>query len=219
MLTFRNGSVAALALALLASGAARAQANDPHLDLEGVETPSSLAWVKAQNDKTLPVLSGDPRFQGLQADALKILSSHDRIATPDFIGRTVFNFWQDQTHVRGVWRRTSLESYKSADPQWETVIDLDALAAAEGKNWIWKGADCRPKTHDRCLVNLSNGGKDAVTVREFDLTTKTFVDPAAGGFVLPESKQTLEWLDADTLILTRDWGPGTTTDSGYGFVI
>ncbi|MGM9458279.1 hypothetical protein, partial [Lacticaseibacillus rhamnosus] len=80
-----------------------------------------LAWVKAQNDKTLPVLSGDPRFQGLQADALKILSSHDRIATPDFIGRTVFNFWQDQTHVRGVWRRTSLESYKSADPQWETV--------------------------------------------------------------------------------------------------
>jgi prolyl oligopeptidase len=219
MLTFRNGSVAALALALLASGAACAQANDPHLDLEGVETPSSLAWVKAQNDKTLPVLSGDPRFQGLQAAALKILSSHDRIATPDFIGRTVFNFWQDQTHVRGVWRRTSLESYKSADPQWETVIDLDALAAAEGKNWIWKGADCRPKTHDRCLVNLSNGGKDAVTVREFDLTTKTFVDPAAGGFVLPESKQTLEWLDADTLILTRDWGPGTTTDSGYGFVI
>ncbi len=219
MLTLRNGSAAALALALLASGSARAQAQDPHLDLEGVETPSSLAWVKAQNDKTLPVLSGDPRFAGLQADALKILSSKDRIAMPSFVGQTVFNFWQDASHVRGIWRRTSLGSYKSADPQWETVIDLDALAAAEGKNWIWKGADCRPKTHDRCLVNLSNGGKDAVTVREFDLTTKTFVDPAQGGFVLPESKQTIEWLDRDTLILTRDWGPGTTTDSGYGFVI
>ncbi len=219
MLTLRNGSAAALALVLLASGSARAQAQDPHLDLEGVETPSSLAWAKAQNDKTLPVLSGDPRFAGLQADALKILATKDRIAAPNFIGRTVFNFWQDETHVRGVWRRTSLDSYKTANPQWETVLDLDALAAAEGKNWIWKGADCRPVTHDRCLVNLSNGGKDAVTVREFDLTTKSFVDPAAGGFVLPESKQSIEWLDPDTLILTRNWGEGTTTDSGYGFVI
>jgi prolyl oligopeptidase len=213
----------AIALAAILSSvpatAATAQDTDPHLALEGVETPSSLAWVKAQNDNTLPILSADPRFTGLQADALKILASTDRIAMPNFVGKTVFNFWQDQTHVRGVWRRTSLDSYKSANPQWETVIDLDALAAAEGKNWIWKGADCRPKTHDRCLVNLSNGGKDAVTVREFDLATKTFVDPAAGGFVLPESKQTIEWLDADTLILTRDWGPGTTTDSGYGFVI
>jgi prolyl oligopeptidase len=221
MILLRTCSAIALAaiLSSVPAAAAFAQDTDPHLALEGVETPSSLAWVKAQNDKTLPLLSGDPRFAGLQADALTILASKDRIATPNFIGKTVFNFWQDQTHVRGVWRRTSLESYKSASPQWETVIDLDALAKAEGKNWIWKGADCRPNTHDRCLVNLSNGGKDAVTVREFDLTNKTFVDPAAGGFVLPESKQTIEWLDADTLILTRDWGPGTTTDSGYGFVI
>ncbi len=214
MSLFRTCSAVAL-IAMLAAPAL-AQEADPHLALEAVESPDSLAWVKAQNDKTLPVLSGDPRFKGLQAEALKILSTKDRIATPDFIGQTVFNFWQDDTHVRGVWRRTSLESYKSATPQWETVIDLDALAKAEGKNWIWKGADCRPKTHDRCLVNLSNGGKDAVTVREFDLTTKRFVD---GGFVLPESKQTVEWLDADTLILTRNWGEGTTTDSGYGFVI
>lgn len=221
MILLRTCSAIALAaiLSSVPAAAATAQDTDPHLALEGVETPSSLAWVKAQNDKALGVLSNDPRFAGLQAEALKILAAKDRIAMPNFVGKTVFNFWQDQNHVRGVWRRTSLESYKSATPQWETVIDLDALAAAEGKNWIWKGADCRPKTHDRCLVNLSNGGKDAVTVREFDLTTKTFVDPAAGGFALPESKQTIEWLDADTLILTRDWGPGTTTDSGYGFVI
>jgi prolyl oligopeptidase len=220
MTHFRATTIAlAAVLSSASASAAFAQDTDPHLALEAVESPDSLAWVKAQNDKVLPLLSADPRFAGLQADALKILASKDRIAMPNFIGKTVFNFWQDQTHVRGVWRRTSLESYKSATPQWETVIDLDALAAAEGKNWIWKGADCRPKTHDRCLVNLSNGGKDAVTVREFDLTTKSFVDPAAGGFVLPESKQTIEWLDADTLILTRDWGPDTTTDSGYGFVI
>lgn len=217
MTLLRTCSAAALA-ALLAS-TAHAQDADPHLALEAVESPDSLAWVKAQNDKTLPVLTGDRRYADLQAEALKILSTKDRIAMPNFIGHDVFNFWQDETHVRGVWRRTTLDSYKSADPRWETVLDLDALAKAEGKNWIWKGADCRPKTHDRCLVNLSNGGKDAVTVREFDLATKSFVDPAAGGFVLSESKQNIEWLDADTLILTRDWGPGTTTDSGYGFVI
>jgi len=215
MLTLRSVSPAVLALALLAAGPVRAQ-EDPHLALEGVETPSSLDWVKGQNAKTLPVLTGDARYQGLHDAALKVLAAKDRIAAPSFVGTTVFNFWQDADHVRGVWRRTSLESYRSADPKWETVIDLDALAKAEGKNWIWKGADCRPKTHDRCLVNLSNGGKDAVEVREFDLTTKSFVKD---GFLLPESKQTVDWLDADTLILTRDWGAGTTTDSGYGMVV
>jgi prolyl oligopeptidase len=216
MIMLRTCSAGALALALLSHGAALAQESDPHLALEAVESPDSLAWVKAQNDKTLPVLSGDPRFAGLQADALKILSAKDRIAQPNFIGQDVFNFWQDETHVRGVWRRMTLASYKTATPQWETVLDLDALAKAEGKNWIWKGADCRPKTHDRCLLNLSNGGKDAVTVREFDLTSKSFVE---GGFSLPEGKQNIEWLDPDTLIMTRDWGPGATTDSGYGMVI
>ena len=216
MIMLRTCSAGALALTLLSHGAALAQESDPHLALEVVESPDSLAWVKAQNDKTLPILSGDPRFAGLQAQALTILSAKDRIAAPNFIGQDVFNFWQDETHVRGVWRRTTLASYKTATPAWETVLDLDALAKAEGKNWIWKGADCRPKTHDRCLLNLSNGGKDAVTIREFDLTTKTFVE---GGFNLPEGKQNTEWLDPDTLILTRDWGPGTTTDSGYGMVI
>jgi prolyl oligopeptidase len=214
MTLLRTCSAVALAAMLVAPAAA--QEADPHLALEAVESPDALAWVKAQNDKTLPLLSGDSRFAGLEDQALKILATQDRIARPEFVGKTVFNFWQDETHVRGVWRRTSLESYASADPKWETVIDLDALAKTEGQNWIWKGADCRPKTHDRCLVALSNGGKDAVTVREFDLTTKAFVKD---GFSLPESKQSVEWLDADTLILTRDWGAGTTTDSGYGMVV
>ncbi|WP_419253430.1 prolyl oligopeptidase family serine peptidase [Caulobacter sp. ErkDOM-YI] len=216
MILLRTCSAGALAFALFSSGAALAQESDPHLALEAVESLDSLAWVNAENAKTLPLLSGDPRFAGLQAQALTILSARDRIAAPNFIGQSVFNFWQDQAHVRGIWRRTTLASYKTASPVWETVLDLDALAKAEGKNWIWKGADCRPKTHDRCLVNLSNGGKDAVEVREFDLTTRTFVE---GGFLLPEGKQSAEWLDADTLILTRNWGEGTTTDSGYGMVI
>ena len=206
----------AFAALLLLASAAPAFAETPFEWLEAVDAPRSMQWVEAENAKTLPVLTGDRRYAGLQADALAILSAKDRIPTPDFIGQDVYNFWQDATNVRGVWRRTSLESYRSAAPKWETVLDLDALAKAEKANWIWKGADCRPVTHDRCLVELSNGGKDAVEIREFDLKTRTFVD---GGFRLPESKQTVAWLDSDTLILTRDWGAGTTTESGYGFVV
>jgi prolyl oligopeptidase len=184
--------------------------------LEDIEGARSMEWVKAENAKSLPVLQGDKRYAGLHDDALKILSATDRIPAPDFEGEAVFNFWQDREHVRGVWRRTTLASYRTGKPQWETVIDVDALAKAENANWIWKGADCRAPAYDRCLVELSNGGKDAVEIREFDLKTKGFVP---GGFKLTESKQTVAWLDPDTLILTRDWGPGTLTESGYGFVI
>ncbi len=187
-----------------------------NLWLEDVEGAKPMAWVQAENAKTLPVLQGDARYQPLHDQALTILSATDRIPAPDFVGKAVFNFWQDREHVRGVWRRATLASYRTGKPVWETVIDVDALAKAEGANWIWKGADCRAPEYDRCLVELSNGGKDAVEIREFDLKTKAFV---AGGFKLSESKQTVAWLDADTLILTRDWGPGTLTESGYGFVI
>jgi prolyl oligopeptidase len=206
------GAVAATALAATAF----AQASDPFQWLEEVESPRALAWVKAENDKSQPVLTGDARFAPLQADALAVLSAKDRIATPDFVGEAVFNFWQDADHVRGVWRRTTLDSYRTDAPVWETVLDLDALARAENANWIWKGATCRSPAYDRCLVRLSNGGKDAVEIREFDLKTRAFVP---GGFRLPEGKQTVAWLDDDTLILTRDWGPGSLTDSGYGRVV
>jgi len=196
--------------------AALAREADPHLWLEAVESPAALDWVKAQNARSEPVLTGDSRFAALQAQALTLLAARDRIATPNFIGETVYNFWQDASHVRGIWRRTSLDSYRSADPAWETVLDLDALARQEKANWIWKGAICRPATHDRCLIELSNGGKDAIEVREFDLVSKQFV---AGGFRLPEGKQSLAWLNPDTLLITRDWGPGSLTESGYGRVM
>jgi prolyl oligopeptidase len=184
--------------------------------LEAVDGKEAMEWVRGENAKVLPVLTGDPRYAGLEAEALKILSASDRIPTPAFHGKDIYNFWQDATNTRGVWRRTTLDSYRADAPAWETVLDIDALAKAENANWIWKGADCRPTTHDRCLIQLSNGGKDAVEQREFDLKARAFVE---GGFRLPESKQTVAWLDADTLILTRDWGPGTTTESGYGFVV
>jgi prolyl oligopeptidase len=207
-------AVAALSAAFAVC--AQADTPDPYQYLEDVSGEPSMAWVKAENAVTVPRLQGDPRYQALHDQAFAILSATDRIPAPNFVGDQVYNFWQDGQHVRGVWRRTSVESYRTANPQWETVLDIDALSAAEHANWIFKGADCRAPKYDRCMVALSNGGKDATEEREFDLKTKSFVE---GGFRLPESKQNVSWLNDDTLLVQRDWGEGTTTRSGYGFIV
>lgn len=195
---------------------AEAQAEDPFLWLEEIEGDRALAWARAENQRTLGTLEGDPRFAALRTQALHILEAQDRIPFVSMSADGLRNFWQDKEHVRGIWRRTSLESYRADDPQWETLLDVDALAAAEGANWVFQGAQCLPPDDRRCLVILSDGGKDASVVREFDTAEKRFVD---GGFHLPEGKQNVTWLDADTLLVARDWGPGTMTTSGYPFVV
>ncbi|HEX5775310.1 MAG TPA: prolyl oligopeptidase family serine peptidase [Caulobacteraceae bacterium] len=187
---------------------------DPHQWLEGVETPASLAWVAQENAKTTAVLQGDPRYSRLHDEALAILSADDRVPSADFIGPSVFSFWQNAQHVRGVWRRTRLRSYATGERRWETVLDLDALSKAENATWVWKRADCAAPAYTRCLISLSEGGKDAVEVREFDLATRRFVE---GGFRFPEGKQSVEWLDPDTVIFTR--AADGATESGYGYVI
>jgi len=198
-------------------GFATSDATDPYLWLEEIEGERAMAWVEAQNERSLGVLRGDPRFETLHQQALEIVEARDRIPGVGFNhDGSLTNFWQDATHVRGVWRTTTLDSYRTAEPEWETVLDLDALSAAEGKNWVWKGASCLPPEETRCLINLSDGGKDAVTVREFDRATKTFVE---GGFVLPESKGGASWVDQDTLLVSRDFGPGSMTSSGYPMIV
>jgi prolyl oligopeptidase len=191
--------------------------NDPYLWMEEIEGTRAMDWAKAQNAKTLPVLQGDARYADLEAKALAILNAKDRVPGASFAGDgSLRNFWQDADHVRGLWRKTGLESYRTADPAWETILDIDALSKAEDANWVFKGASCLPPEDTRCLITLSNGGKDAVTVREFDTTTKSFV---AGGFVLPEGKQNYTWLDKDTLLVAREWTPGELTKSGYAYVL
>ena len=202
----------------LAEGAfATSDATDPYLWLEEIEGERAMAWVNAHNARSLGVLQGDPRYEALHRQALEIVQSRDRIPYPGFnADGTLDNFWQDAEHVRGVWRTTGLDSYRRAEPEWETLLDIDALSAAEGHNWVWKGATCLPPAETRCLVSLSDGGKDAVTIREFDRTTKTFV---ADGFVLPESKGDAAWIDADTLLIARDFGEGSMTRSGYPMIV
>jgi prolyl oligopeptidase len=199
-----------------ASTPAATATDDPNLYLEEMSGQRALAWVEKENARSLGVLKGDARFEPFHQDALKIVNATDRIAYPGLIGHDVYNYWQDPTNVRGLWRRTTQASYATATPAWETVLDVDALSKAEKANWVWKGANCPPPNYKHCMVSLSDGGEDATVEREFDLTTGSFV---AGGFNLTRSKQGVDWLDDDTLILNRDWGPGTMTESGYGFIV
>ncbi len=198
-------------------GFATSDATDPYIWLEEVQGERAMAWVAEHNTKSLGTLQGDPRYQPLHDAALAIVEARDRIPSPGFNrDGTVDNFWQDASHVRGLWRKTTLDSYRTAEPQWETIIDVDGLATAEGKNWVWRGADCLEPDERICLISLSDGGKDAVVVREFDATTKTFTP---NGFTLPESKGDATWVDADTLLIARDFGEGSLTSSGYPMIV
>jgi prolyl oligopeptidase len=197
-------------------GQGGAMSNDPYLWLEDKDGARPLAWVEAENARTLPRLQSDPRYPVFYAQALAIASAKDRIPMPSQRHGRILNFWRDADHPQGLWRWTTEADYANPDPAWKTLIDLDALSTAEGKKWVWKGSTCLELEERYCLVALSEGGEDAVTYREFDLETGRFV---ANGFVLPRSKQGATWIDRDTLLVSRDWGAGTMTASGYPFVV
>ncbi|MBJ7447396.1 MAG: S9 family peptidase, partial [Brevundimonas sp.] len=192
------------------------RAADEHLALEQVDGAEAMAFVRASNERALATLTGDPRYEPFRQQAEAILTATDRIPGPSFLGDGIGNYWQDATNPKGIWRRTTLDGYRSADTPWETLIDLDALSRAEGKDWVWKGSNCLAPDETRCLISLSDGGKDAVVVREFDTTTKAFVD---GGFILPEGKHRISWLDRNTLLVATDFGDGTLTESGYPYIV
>ncbi|GGF61137.1 prolyl oligopeptidase family serine peptidase [Alteromonas lipolytica] len=200
-----------------AETAAQSRAEAPYLWLEEVEGERALSWVRSQNQRTLAQLQADPVYPELEAKALEVVNAAERIPYGNIRHGEVYNFWQDATHIRGLWRKTPLASYAGENPDWETILDVDQLAKAEDKNWVFKGASCytaKETVHYRCLVSLSDGGKDAVTVREFDLADKQFVDD---GFILPEARTGTEWTDNDTLLVATNWGQdgSTLTESGY----
>jgi prolyl oligopeptidase len=195
--------------------------SDPYLWLEDVTGDKALGWAKQQNARTDAELATGPEFTKLQADILAILDSDAKIPDVEKIGDHYYNFWKDAQHERGLWRRTTLDEYRKPDPQWETVIDLDALNKAEGENWVWHGADCVKPEDRRCLVALSRGGADADVTREFDLTTKQWVKD---GFFRPESKGALGWIDDDTVYVFTDFGKdadgaSSMTESGYPRIV
>lgn len=188
---------------------------DPYIWLEEARSPEALDWVAKENARTLAAFEADPRFAQLKAEALAIFDSEDRIPFVSFRPDGLYNFWQDKANPKGVLRRTTLESYRTDKPEWEIVLDIDALAKAEGKEWVYQGSTCLPPALTKCMIALSDGGEDATIMREFDTTTKQFVE---GGFVLDQKSQGgIQWIDADTLLVGRSFGEGTLTESEYPF--
>ena len=186
--------------------------NDPYVWLEDVTGDKAMAWVRARNAESAKELETGETFKTLQADILKILDSDARIPYVSKSGAYYYNFWRDAKNPRGIWRRTTLEEYRKANPKWETVLDVDALGAAEKESWVFKGAQFLRPDYRRCLISLSRGGADARVTREFDVETKSFVKD---GFQLPEAKSQVSWIDIDTVFVGTDFGAGSMTTSGY----
>jgi prolyl oligopeptidase len=185
--------------------------DDPHRWLEEIEGERALDFVGRQNAMTLEKF-GDAGFARDRDILAAIFDRPDNIPYVTRRGGFLYNLWKDADNPRGIWRRTTLDEFRKPNPNWETLLDLDRLAAAEGEDWILNSIQMPPANHPRAILSLSRGGSDAATLREFDIGTKTFV---ANGFVLPEAKGGAEWLDADTLLLSSAYGEGTATTSGY----
>ena len=188
--------------------------DDPWLWLEEVEGARALDFVEQQNRLTLDKFGG----AAFERDTNNLASIYDRSDNIPYVSRSdglLYNLWKDATNPRGVWRRTTIAEFRKAKPSWETLLDIDKLAADEGEDWLVNGISSQPG-RSRAILNLSRGGSDATTLREFDTDTKSFV---ADGFVLPEAKGGADWLDADTLVLSSAYGADMATTSGYARTI
>ena len=206
--------LALLAFAPFATAAdfAATDATDPYLWLEDIDGARALDWVRAQNAATEKKLASQPLYQELRSEALTALDSPSRLPGVDQMGKWIYNFWKDDQHPRGIYRRATLAELRKPEPAWETVLDVDALAEREDKPWVFHGMDCLPPEYRECLVSLSPGGGDAEEIREFDPVTLAF-EPE--GFSVPTAKTAIAWRDADSVFIGSDFGPGSLTDSGY----
>ena len=210
-------TITLLGLALAMTGFATAgEPEDPRLWLEDVTGERALAWVRERNAESTAELTKSDAFRTLEGRILSVLDSNAKIPMVSKIGPYYYNFWKDAKNKRGLWRRTTLDEYRKAEPAWETVIDLDALALDEKTNWVWHGASALKPDYERCLVSLSRGGADADVKREFDLKTKSFVE---GGFTLAEAKSRVAWRNKDSLFVATNYGEGSLTKSGYPRIV
>ncbi|MFU8850073.1 prolyl oligopeptidase family serine peptidase [Micromonospora sp. SL1-18] len=196
---------------------ATGEGDDPYLWLEDLDGVEAAGWVRERNAETAAALTGGERFAALRAEIRQVLDADDRIPDPGWRGDGFYyNFWRDAAHPRGLWRRTTLDQYRRPEPEWDVLLDVDALAADESENWVWSAVTVLRPGYQRCLVSLSRGGADAVVVREFDLGRRAFVED---GFTLPEAKSDVCWIDADHIYVATDFGPGSLTTSGYARIV
>lgn len=199
-------------LMFFAMSTAADEPKDPNQWLEDVTGEKALAWVKERNAVSTGELAKSLEFKVLNERLLSILDSKDKIPAIAKRGQWYYNFWRDDKNPRGLWRRTTLDEYRKEKPNWEIVLDLDALGAKEKENWVWHGSNFLQPKYERCLISLSRGGADADVIREFDVTSKSFVKD---GFTVPEAKSEVSWHTIDSLYVSTDFGPNTLTKSGY----
>lgn len=215
MTRLMTATVAIAAVLLVCAQTRNTSMTDPYLWLEDVHGVKALAWVDEQNARARKILTADPDYSRDYDAVLGLLDAEDRIPFGVLERQYVFNFWQDAQNPKGLWRRTTVTDYEAANPHWETLLDVDALARAEHENWVFKGASCAPSLA-RCLIALSRGGGDASVLREFDPVSKTFLK---NGFALAEAKSTAGYIDDDTILFATDFGKGSLTTSGYPRIV
>ncbi|UCI05018.1 prolyl oligopeptidase family serine peptidase [Mesorhizobium sp. B1-1-8] len=201
---------------LMTKGQPEQAADDPFLWLEERNSKEALDWVHRQNELTVAELQGDPCYQPAFDTSLDLMTAEDNMPVGSALAGHVYNFWQDKTNALGLWRRTSVASYKTDKPEWEPIIDFDTLSAKEGVKWVFGGASRLYPDFNRCLLSMSPDGGDASEMREFDITTKSFVED---GFRAPASKSGFSWLDKDTVIVSAAFEEADKTQSGYPRVI
>lgn len=185
--------------------------NDPYLWLEDRNGAQATTWAQQQSVVAKNIFESDPRFEPTKNEILNILTDSEKLAMVSFYEGYAYNLWQDDKHQRGIWRRTTITDYKGGHPTWETLLDIDALAAKENQPWVYKSCS-RLMGSDHCLLALSKNNQDASEVREYSLTTKDFVKD---GFFIPESKSNYEWVDKDHLLVAPTLQPDQLNNSGY----
>lgn len=205
-------SVFVLLLFIHHVGLSQDQQVDDYLWLEEVESEKSLEWVRSQNAISDNTITNHPLFEPLRAKYIEASNDKDKIVYPTLVGDYVYNLWQDEVNERGLWRRMSKTDFMTQKTAWETVLDIDELSKKENKMWMFAGATWLQPNNKICLLALSDGGKDENVIREFNVETKTFVE---NGFAFPESKGGVSWISPDKVLVSRNFGEGTLTTSGY----
>ena len=201
-----------LLLTLLQANTLMATPQDPNLWLEDIDSERALQWVREQNAAAEKALTQNPAFKQMEADILAVLDSKEKIPYAGKRGDYYYNYWQDDQHPRGIWRRTTLDEYKKSNPQWDNILDLDALNKAENATWVWHGAQCLRPDYRRCLISLSNGGSDADETREYDLEKREFIKD---GYYRPAAKGSMSWIDENHVFIQTDFGKDSMSSSGY----
>lgn len=185
---------------------------DKYQWLEDIDGQKSLDFVNTQNKATIEKLSKEKDYKSIYDKSLEIYNSSDRIAYPNIKGKYVYNFWKDKYHERGIWRRCLLANYTNGKFDWETLIDIDEMSKKDNIKWVYKGSEGLYPSYKRFLISLSNGGGDAVFIKEFDADKKQFVE---NGFNIDESKGSASYVDENTISVSSNFGEGTMTTSGY----